>query len=70
MTSGKSREQLIPKLMRFLLSEPIGRLRLNIEKAASISEAQRQKSFSVLADKLMDKTARTQEEEVRTFSRD
>ena len=51
--SGKSRKDMIPRLMRFLLDQPTERLRVDIAKAANISEQQRQKGFSVLTDKLL-----------------
>jgi hypothetical protein len=52
-TSGNSRKDMIPSLMRFLMERPIVRLHSDIEKAASVSEQQRQKGFSVLTDKLL-----------------
>jgi hypothetical protein len=51
--TGKSRKDMIPRLMQFLLEQPIDRLRVNIETAASVSEQQRQKGFSLLTDKLL-----------------
>ena len=53
---GKSRADMIPKLMRFLLEQPVERLRIDIQGAANISEQQRQRGFSVLADKLIGKS--------------
>jgi hypothetical protein len=53
---GKSRADMIPKLMRFLLEQPVERLRIDIEGAANISEQQRQRGFSVLTDKLIGKS--------------
>jgi len=50
---GKSRENLIPALMRFLIERPIERLRVDIESASDISEQHRQMGFSVLTDKLL-----------------
>jgi hypothetical protein len=50
---GKSRKDMIPRLMRFLLEQPTERLRVNIQAAADISEQQRQKGFSILTDKLL-----------------
>ena len=50
---GKSREDLVPKLMRFLIGEPTVRLQRDIQRAAGVSEEQRQQGFSVLADKLL-----------------
>lgn len=51
--SGKSRKDMIPKLMRFLLEQPTERLQVDIKTAANISEQQRQQGFSVLTDKLL-----------------
>jgi len=51
--SGKSREDMIPKLMRFLMEQPVEKLRTEIEAAGNISEQQRQMGFSVLTDKLL-----------------
>ncbi len=51
--TGKSRKEMIPRLIRFLLEQPPQRLRADLEAAASISEEQRQKGFSVLTDKLL-----------------
>ena len=51
--AGKSRKDMIPKLMRFLVEQPTERLQVDIETAASISEQQRQQGFSVLTDKLL-----------------
>jgi hypothetical protein len=50
---GKSRKDMVPKLMRFLFEQPVERLQLDIKKAATVSEALRQQGFSVLTDKLM-----------------
>lgn len=50
---GKSRKDMIPSLMRFLLEQPTQRLQVDIETAASVSEQQRQQGFSVLTDKLL-----------------
>ena len=52
---GKSRREMIPALMRFLLEQPGGRLESDLEKANNISEQQRQMGFSVLTDKLIGK---------------
>ncbi len=49
---GKSRKDMIPRLMRFLMEQPTERLQVDIEIAANVSELQRQKGFSVLTDKL------------------
>jgi hypothetical protein len=54
--SGKSRRDMIPKLMRFLLEQPFERLRIDIQSAGDISEQQRQRGFSVLTDKLIGKS--------------
>jgi hypothetical protein len=51
--NGKSRKEMIPKLMRFLVEQPIERLKVDIETAPNISEQQRQQGFSVLTDKLL-----------------
>lgn len=51
--SGKSRKDMLPKLMRFLLEQPTERLQIDIETAPNVSEQQRQKGFSVLTDKLL-----------------
>src|SRR5580765_4239567 len=47
---GKSRKDLLPKLMRFLLEQPTERLRSDLNKAIGISEQQRKEGFSVLTD--------------------
>ena len=52
---GKSRKDMLPRLMRFLLERPTERLKVDIEAAANVSEQQRKKGFSVLADKLLPK---------------
>jgi hypothetical protein len=54
--SGKSRKDMIPKLMRFLLEQPVDRLRIDIQSADNISEQQREEGFSILADKLLGKS--------------
>ncbi|MEI6153465.1 MAG: hypothetical protein WCQ90_05200 [Deltaproteobacteria bacterium] len=51
--AGKSRKDMIPKLMRFLVEQPTERLQVDIETAPNISEQQRQQGFSVLTDKLL-----------------
>jgi hypothetical protein len=53
--TGKSRKEMIPPLMRFLLEQPNERLRTDLRKANNISEQQRQKGFSLLTDKLLGK---------------
>lgn len=50
---GKSRKEMIPTLMRFLLTLPTEQLRVDIQHAANISERERQQGFSVLTDKLL-----------------
>jgi hypothetical protein len=50
---GNSRRDLIPPLMRFLFERPAAQLKVDIDRAASVSEAQRQQGFSVLTDKLL-----------------
>lgn len=50
---GKSRKDMVPRLMRFLLDQPIDRLQTHMETAASVSELNRRKGFSVITDKLM-----------------
>jgi hypothetical protein len=54
--SGKSRKDMVPKLMRFLMNLPIERLQTDIQSASTISEQQRQMGFSVLTDKLLGKS--------------
>lgn len=51
--TGKSRKDMIPKLMRVLLERPNERLRHDIEAAGSVSEQQRKQGFSVLTDKML-----------------
>jgi hypothetical protein len=51
--SGKSRKDMIPKLMRFLFAQSTEQIKKNIERAATVSEQQRQQGFSVLTDKLL-----------------
>ena len=50
---GKSREDMIPTLMRFLLDHPSERLQTDLQSADKISEQERQQGFSVLTDKLL-----------------
>jgi hypothetical protein len=50
---GKSRRDLIPRLMEFLVEVPLERLGPNIKSADTISDQQRQRGFSVLTDKLL-----------------
>jgi hypothetical protein len=51
--SGKSRKDLIPRLMRFLVAQSTERLQIDLQRAESVSEQQRQQGFSVLTDKLL-----------------
>jgi len=51
--TGRSRKDLIPPLMRFLLESPVDKLKTEIEHASEISEQHRQEGFSVLTDKLV-----------------
>jgi hypothetical protein len=53
---GKSREDMLPKLIRFLVDQPIDKLRADIEGASNISEQQRLMGFSVLTEKLLGKS--------------
>jgi hypothetical protein len=50
---GKSRKDVIPRLMNQLIDVPIERLSAAIKEAEGISEQQRQRGFSVLTDKLI-----------------
>jgi hypothetical protein len=50
---GKSRKDLIPKLMDVLLALPVERLRNEVKSAEQISEHERRQGFSVLTDKLL-----------------
>lgn len=54
--NGKSREDMLPKLIRFLADKPLESLRADIESANGISEQQRQMGFSLLTDKLLGKS--------------
>lgn len=51
--TGKSRKDMIPTLMHFLMELPSERLRSELRRADDISEQQRQQGFSVLTDKLL-----------------
>ena len=51
--SGKSRKEMVPKLIRFLLEQPIEKVQADIRGAAAISGQQRKMGFSVLTDKLL-----------------
>lgn len=55
---GKSRKDMLPKLMRFLIEQPTERLRVDVEAAANVSEQHRKQGFSVLTDKLLAGTAK------------
>jgi hypothetical protein len=50
---GKSRRDMVPTLMCFLLEQPTEWLRGQVESATNISEQQRGRGFSVLTDKLL-----------------
>jgi hypothetical protein len=50
---GKSRKELIPKLLRFLAEQSPEQIRNDIQQAASVSEQQRKQGFSILTDKLL-----------------
>jgi len=51
--SGKSRKDMIPKIMRFLFAQSTEQIKDYVERAATVSEQQRQQGFSVLTDKLL-----------------
>lgn len=51
--NGKSRKEMIPTLMRFLVERDTERLRSDIKRADTISEQQRREGYSVLTDKLL-----------------
>ncbi len=51
--TGKSRKDMIPTLMRFLLEQSTEQLEDYVKKAINVSEEQRQQGFSVLTDKLL-----------------
>ena len=51
--TGRSRKEMMPRLMRILMQLPTDRIRAGIESAPSISETHREQGFSILADKLM-----------------
>ena len=50
---GKSRKDMIPKLMRFLFEQSTDQLKDYVKRATDVSEQQRQQGFSVLTDKLL-----------------
>ncbi len=50
---GKARKEMIPALMLFLIEKSTEWLRKTLPMADSISEQQRQRSFSILTDKLL-----------------
>lgn len=52
---GKSRKELVPRLMRLLIVMPFNRLQRPVESADSISETNRERGYSVLTDKLLGK---------------
>jgi hypothetical protein len=51
--SGRSRKEMVPKLMRFLLDQPVERLQIYLDKAPTISERHRRKGFEVITEKLL-----------------
>jgi hypothetical protein len=51
--TGKSRKELIPSLIRSMISMSVQDIYDGIAKSDSISEDQRQKGFSILTDKLL-----------------
>lgn len=53
---GRSRRDMIPNLIDFLVTLPVARLRDALESAAGISEESRQRGYSVLTDKLLSDT--------------
>ena len=53
--TGKSRKELVPRLMFRLLDQPTDWLHLNLPGAKNISEHQRQQGFSVLTDKILNR---------------
>jgi len=54
---GRSRRDMIPNLIGFLVTLPVARLRDALESAVGISEESRQRGYSVLTDKLLSDTA-------------
>ncbi|MGO9648212.1 MAG: hypothetical protein ACLPOO_09160 [Terriglobales bacterium] len=50
---GKSRKDMVPALMRFMLERATEKLRIDIKRADNISELQRREGYSVLTDKLV-----------------
>jgi hypothetical protein len=50
---GKSRKEMIPKLMRFLSEQSSEQIRTDISQAANVSEQQRKQGYSILTDKLL-----------------
>jgi hypothetical protein len=51
--AGKSRREMVSRLMHFLVRQPADRLEIDLKRAEGISQEQRRKGFSVLTDKLM-----------------
>jgi hypothetical protein len=50
---GKSRKDMIPRLMRFLLGQSTDKLVVGLRAAADVSEQKRRQGYSVLTDKLL-----------------
>ena len=50
---GRSRKDMLPILMRFLIEQPVEQVRVSIAAASEISEEQRRQGFSVITDKLL-----------------
>lgn len=50
---GKRREDMLLTLIRFLIDQPLEKLRADIEDASGISEHQRQMGYSILTEKLL-----------------
>jgi hypothetical protein len=53
--SGKSRRDLVPELLAFLIESPIEQLRSALPAAEKISSKQRQQGFGILTDKLLER---------------
>ena len=50
---GRSRKEMVPKLMRLLIERATDILKVDIARAEGISEQQRRQGYSILTDKLM-----------------
>lgn len=50
---GKSRKDLVPKLLTSMLESSQEKLEQNVQMADSISDRERQRGFSILTDKLL-----------------